>query len=169
MNPHRVLGDHPKVWAYLKVAIIGSILSVAVTLANNERTDQRVSELASKNARQQVAAARKSDRKVQDAKDALAAKQAAAIAYVVNFAACGVRTLSDPTIKTNDTLTAALERAIHDPKTTPKMLAIDKSRLVATRKLNGALRAYRNLYRTIPDDFDCKTLPAKPPGTKPAS
>lgn len=163
MNPHRILDDHPKAWGYLKVAIIGSILSVAVTLANNERTDQRVNALASKIARQQVKLARDADRKVQDAKDSAAAKRYAATAYAVNFASCGARTLVKPTIATNETLVTALKRVIKDPATNPTALAQDKVRLSKVRKQNAAFAAYLGLYRTIPDDFDCKTLPKKPP------
>lgn len=169
MNPHRVIGGHPKAWGYAKVAVIGAILSVGVTLANNERTDQRVNDLAAKIARKQVAASRAADAKAQSVKDAAAARQQAATAYAINFASCGARTLVKPTIQTNATLITALERAIKDPATKPSALKVDKTRIVAVRRANKAFEAYLRIYRTVPDDYDCAALPKKPPGVKPAS
>lgn len=162
-NPYQALRKHVRFMAYTKIAVIGAILSVGVTLANNERTDARVRALARENAKQQVLILRAADRKVQAVKDTAAKKQAAATAYVINFAACGARTLVDPTIKSNEGLIVALKRAINDPTSKPAVVRQSKVRLKAAKRSNAAFKAYRGLYRTVPDNFDCSKLPDKPP------
>lgn len=147
VTPRRALSTHHPdghlIWSYFKIAIIGVVLSVGVTLANNERTDARVKDLARVAAKQQNEA----------------------VNYVINFAACGAYKLVNPTIASNETLILALKRAIEHPPAdaTPRMTSLTKARLHKVQLQTAAFKAYKNLYRTIPHDFDCKTLPKTPP------
>lgn len=133
MTPWRILQQNPKALSYFKVAIVGSILSIGVTLANNERLNQN-----------------------KRATDKL-------VFYSINRAACGAYSLVDPTIKANKTLIESLNRVIADPRTTTKVLKLTKTRKKSVVHQLNVFQHYHDNYTTIPVNFDCRRLPKNPP------
>lgn len=139
MTPHRIFAEHPAAVSYFRVAVISLICAIGTTLYNNERTDERVNSLAT--------------------------KAAEAGNYAHNYTTCGAYKLVNPTIESNNALIVSLKRYVKDPPkgATKKMIEQNKTRLAKVRIQNKAFKSYKNIYTTIPIDFDCAKLPKTPP------
>lgn len=130
MAPHRLLdGGHP--WgSYFKVALIAIAAAVLTTLANNERTDQRVDALARKSA------------EVASVKAAGASRRAAIKIRNSNLAGCKRdNALRRDQNDTNATLKGFLEAA-----KVARERAVQTAKTEADRKLNqDAVNTYEGL------------------------
>lgn len=152
VNPWRILDEHAKALSYFKIAVIGAILSLAVTLANNERTDDRVQALARQIAREQVILEREVDRKaaaLAAARQEADREQTRDLRNAFNRGACGFQKLADDAIKRS-------RKALADPTAT----AGTKDR---NRQALKDAREFKMDHQPIPPGFDCSRLPEPPP------
>lgn len=97
--PQRLFHGHQKAWSYFKVALIGIACALVTTFANNERTDQRVNELARKEAVKRIVAIRAADKKIQDAKELAQRLAIQQSRYSNNKLVCVLRTISSAQIE----------------------------------------------------------------------
>jgi hypothetical protein len=84
-------------------------------------------------------------------------------AYAVNSNSCNARKLIDKSISDTKKALASYIDAAHDPSASESAKERNEQRITdATKSLVG-LRAFRNLYQTVPSRYDCRRLPLKPP------
>lgn len=84
--------------------------------------------------------------------------------YAVNANTCNARKLIDKSISDTKKARKRAVSASVDPTATASARARNAQAVKdANRSLVG-LRAFRNLYQTVPSHYNCKRLPKNPPG-----